>query len=217
MSRKQKALEPMEIKNEHGEILAEYSPELLTTIKNTVAKNTTNEELYMFLQVASMYDLNPFLKEISCVKMGDDLAIMTTRDGYAKIAKRNPDFKKCQSMAVFENDLFKTVMEMGEVTNIVHEFSQNDRGKLIGAYAILVTYSGDKLYSYVDYKEYDKRNHIWKAYPSAMIRKVAESDVYKRFADITGINTFEEMPAKYTDYAVDEEIIEINKKGSDLE
>lgn len=214
--RREKALEPMTIQNEHGEVLAEYSPELLTTIKNTVAKGATNEELYMFLQIASMYDLNPFLKEIWFAKMKGEVAIMTSRDGYSKIAKRDPEFKKCQSMAVFENDVFKTTLEMGEVVNITHEFNQNDRGKLVGAYAILITYSGEKLYSYVDYREYDKRNSVWKSYPTAMLRKVAENDVYKRFANINGISTIEDMPSKYQDFAVDENIIETNKiKGEE--
>jgi phage recombination protein Bet len=218
MSRKQKPLEPMVIEDEHGEVLAEYSPELLATIKNTVAKGATNEELYMFLQIASMYDLNPFLKEIWFTKMKDEVAIMTSRDGYAKIAKRDPNFKKCQSMAVFENDVFKTKLEMGEVVGITHEFGQNDRGKLVGAYAILITYNDEKLYSYVDYKEYDKRNYIWKNYPTAMLRKVAENDVYKRFANINGISTVEDMPSRYSDFAVEEKIIETNKiNGDELE
>ena len=217
MSRTQKTSKPMVIENEHGEILAEYSPELLSTIKNTVAKGATNEELYMFLQIAAMYDLNPFLKEIWFTKMKDDVAIMTSRDGYAKIAKRNPNFKKCQSMAVFENDVFKTHLEMGDVVGITHEFGQNDRGKLVGAYAILITYSDEKLYSYVDYREYDKRNYIWKNYPTAMLRKVAENDVYKRFANINGISTMEDMPSGYSDYAMEENIIETNINGDDLE
>ena len=215
MSRKQKVTEPMIIQNEHGNVLAEYSPELLSTIKNTVAKGATNEELYMFLQIASMYDLNPFLKEIWFTKMKDEVAIMTSRDGYAKIAKRDPEFKKCQSMAVFENDVFKTKLEMGEVVGITHEFGQNDRGKLVGAYAILITHSGGKLYSYVDYREYDKRNYIWKNYPTAMLRKVAENDVYKRFANINGISTIEDMPSGYSDYAIENEIIETNKINGD--
>ena len=65
MAKKEKKItEDMVIYNEQGGVLAEYPSELLNVIKNTVAKDSSNEELYMFLQVASMHNLNPFMKEI---------------------------------------------------------------------------------------------------------------------------------------------------------
>ena len=85
-------------------------------------------------------------------------------------------------------------MELGEVRNIHHKFKQSERGRLLGAYAILKTTEHNNLISYVTYKEYAKNNHVWRTYPSAMIRKVAENDVLKRFADIHGIQTVEDAP-----------------------
>lgn len=193
------------IKDKQGDIVAEYPPELVDTIKSTVAKDATDEELYMFLSVANQYNLNPFMKEIWFTKMNGDVAIMTSRDGYRKLAMREPNYRKTQSMAVYENDEFEMELVMGEVMNITHKFKQNDRGRIIGAYAVLKTTDRDNYVSYVDFREYDKRNSIWKKYPSSMIRKVAENDVYQRFVDINGLNDYERMPNKFRNELVEEE------------
>ena len=193
-----KTEEEMIIYDNKGNEIANYPPQLLDVIKNTVAKDSTDEELYMFMQIASMYGLNPFMKEIWFVKNKDgSFMIMTSRDGYLTIAKKDPRFHKCQSMAVYENDDFEVEMTMGEVTNITHKFKQSERGKLIGAYAILKTKDHNNLMCYVTYKEYAKNTPVWRSYPSAMIRKVAENDVLKRFASINGIQTVEDAPVEF--------------------
>ena len=179
---------------------------MIDTIKATVAKGASDEELIMFLRIAKEYGLNPFMKEIWFAKMGDEYAIMTSRDGYRKLAMRDPKFRKCQSVAVCENDEFEMEWVMGEIINITHKFKHNDRGKVVGAYAVLKTTTHDNYATYVDFKEYDKRNTIWRKYPSAMIRKVAENDVYKRFANINGLNDFESMPRRYYSEVMEEEI-----------
>ena len=192
-----KTTEELVIKDEQGKVLAQYPPQLVDTIKSTVAKESTDEELYMFLQISAMYGLNPFMKEIWFVKNKDGSSmIMASRDGYLKIAKQKPNFSKCQSMAVYENDEFEMEMNMGEVINIHHKFKQSDRGKLIGAYSILKTTDHNTLVCYVSYREYAKNTPVWRTYPSAMIRKVAENDVLKRFADINGIVSVEDAPAE---------------------
>ena len=213
MAKKEKKItEDMVIYNSNGGVLAEYPSELLNVIKNTVAKGSSDEELYMFLQVASMYNLNPFMKEIWFVKNKDgSVMIMTSRDGYLKIAKQDPKFHKCQSMAVYENDEFQVEMTMGEVTNISHKFKQSERGKLIGAYAILKTKDHNNLISYMAYKEYAKGTPVWRTYPSAMIRKVAENDVLKRFANINGLSTVEDATEDVQRASKD--FIEVNYNG----
>lgn len=197
MSKKKPMTKAMTIQGSHGETIAEYSPELLETIKNTVAKGATDDELYMFLNVASMYNLNPFMKEIWFVKMNGQQAIMTGRDGYLNIAKQDPTFVKCQSAAVFENDDFKAEYENGDLVKLTHNYKHTDRGKLIGAWAIVKTTTGDNLSIYCDFKEYDKRTSIWRKYPTSMIRKVAENDVLKRFANIRGVMTVEDAPVEF--------------------
>lgn len=197
---------PITISDKDGNPLAVYPSEMVDTIKATVAKGATNEELVMFLSIANQYGLNPFMKEIWFTKIGDESAIMTSRDGFKKLAERKPNFKKCQSVAVYENDEFQMEWILGELRNITHKFKQNDRGKLTGAYAVLKTTDHDVIATYVDFREYDKKNKIWRRYPSAMIRKVAENDVYKRFANVNGLNDFESMPKQYQKDIQEEEI-----------
>lgn len=197
---------PITIPDKNGNPLAVYPSEMVDTIKATVAKGATNEELVMFLSIANQYGLNPFMKEIWFTKMGDESAIMTSRDGFKKLAERKPTFKKCQSVAVYENDEFEMEWVMGELRNITHKFKQNDRGAIKGAYAVLRTTDHDVLATYVDFREYDKKNKIWRQYSSAMIRKVAENDVYKRFANVNGLNDFESMPKNYYKDVNEEEL-----------
>lgn len=64
-------------------------------IRATVAKDASPTEVGFFLELAARYDLDPFAKEIWCVKGrssdgGDGkLLIMVGRDGLRKIAQRN--------------------------------------------------------------------------------------------------------------------------------
>ena len=165
VKRKEEPLKPMEIKDFKGNKVANFDTELLQTIKDTVAQGATDSELYMFLQLASMYGLNPLMKQIWFMKIDGVPTAMTSRDGYLKIAKEKPNYKKVQSMAVFQNDKFTTVMEDGEVVKVKHEFNHIDRGHLVGAYAFLKTQDGkEDIFAYKDFKEYDKGNRIWKKY-----------------------------------------------------
>lgn len=175
--------------------LARYSPKMVETIRNTVAKNSTNEELYMFLQIANIYGLNPFTKEIFFAKTnkGQNM-LLTSRDGYLKIAESKPNFKKIQSAPVFENDDFRISMENGDIKSVSHSFSQKDRGALKGAYAVLQSRDGtEDLVYYANFREYNKGTQVWKSYPTAMICKCAETFVLKRFGGISGLVTQEEM------------------------
>ena len=186
----------MIIKDTNGEKeIARYSPKMVDTIRNTVAKGATDEELYMFLQIANMYGLNPFTNEIyyAKTKKGQDM-LMTSRDGYLKIAQAKPNFKKIQSAPVFENDDFHITLENGDIKDVFHSFTQKDRGALKGAYAVLQSKDGSEdLTYYANFREYNKGTATWKSYPTSMICKCAETFVLKRFAGISGMVTAEEM------------------------
>jgi phage recombination protein Bet len=194
---------PITITDAQGNITASYTSEMVQTIKDTVAQGATDSELIMFLKVAHDYDLDPFLGQVYFAKMKGTPTIMAGRDGFRKIAKKRPDFKKCQSMAVYENDEFEMELLFGEVKNITHKFSHKDRGKVIGAYAVLTTTDNEKLVSWADIEEYDTSRNAdskysaWIKYKSAMIKKVAETEVYKNFADISGLQAEEAMPSGF--------------------
>src|SRR3954463_5251890 len=66
--------------------------EVIDTIKQTVARGATDAQLQMFLVLASRYNLDPFLCEIWCAQIGGQMTVLTSRDGYLKIAQRDPNF-----------------------------------------------------------------------------------------------------------------------------
>lgn len=170
-----------------------WNKQQIETIKKTVAVNATDEELDMFLSLCSAYDLNPFLKELWCIKMGGRAIITTSRDGYLKIANRNPNYEGMTSDVVRAGDKF-----MKQGAEISHAYSAN-RGQIIGAYAIV--YRSDRkipTYFFAPFDEYYKPGKngspsTWDIYPSAMIIKVAESMALKRAFSISGLVTEEEI------------------------
>lgn len=194
---------PMIIKSPQGEILAEYDRSMIETIKSTVAKNATDEELFMFLSLANRYGLDVFKKECWFIKYGNkDPQIFTSRDGFVKIAKQDPDFKQINSFAVYENDLFELEQQMTmnglEITSFTHKFAAKDRGAVLGAYCVIEYHSKKPLITYCDYNEYKQAGTTtWKKNASAMIRKTAEKEACRLSAGISGLHIPEEMGSEY--------------------
>lgn len=170
-----------------------YSPEQIEAVKKTVAVNATNEELFMFLSLASKYNLDPFAKEIFFIKYGTKPTIITSRDGYLKVAQADPNYKGLNSFVVHENDDFSIDSVKSEVN---HKFNFKDRGKIVGAWARCERKGRNAVVCFVPFSEYQGAGDIWKKYPSAMIQKVAEVFALKRQFGISGLVTQEELDAE---------------------
>ena len=66
---------------------------LHSTLKNTVFKGATDDELLALVVTANTYELNPLLKELYAFpKKGGGIAPMVGVDGWIKIANRQPNF-----------------------------------------------------------------------------------------------------------------------------
>ena len=166
-----------------------WTSEQINTIRNTVAPKANDNELKMFLSIAANYDLDPFLREIWCVDMGGRNVITTSRDGYLKIANRNPNYDGMSSDVVRAGDNF---VKIGD--DVKHSYGTNNRGPIIGAYAIV--HRKDRshpVYCFAPFSEYNKGKNSWAQYPSAMILKVAETMALKRAFSISGLVTEEEI------------------------
>ena len=166
-----------------------WTEDEINTIKNTVAKGATDEELKMFLSLASAHGLNPFQHEIWFVKMGDKNTIITARDGYLKIAQNSPHFLGLESDVVYAGDKF-----LKDKDGIHHSYTLSNRGSIVGAYAMV--YRDDRkvpAYFFAPFSNYTKRGGVWQQYPHAMIVKVAEAMALKRAFAINGLVTQEEV------------------------
>src|SRR3954463_4685989 len=86
--------------------LGELSDEQKQVLKDTVAQGTTDTQLTYFLNVALSQDLDPFRKEVWCILYNNKLTVQTGRDGFLKVAKRDPTFDRIQSAEVREGDTF---------------------------------------------------------------------------------------------------------------
>jgi hypothetical protein len=164
-----------------------YSSSQIQAIKETVAKGATDAEFEMLMYLADRYQLDPILKEI--FYSAQMKTIMTSRDGYLKIAQRDPTFEGIQSMAVCENDEFEL-----DVPNhtVIHKFGKGDRGNVIGGWAIVYRKGRHPVIAYAPLKEHASNNPAWK-YKSAMSCKCAESFALKRQFSISGLVTQEEL------------------------
>lgn len=172
------------------------NPQTIETIRRTVARGASNEELDMFLHLCNQYQLDPFRKEIWFVKYDQDSpTIMTSRDGYLKIAQEHPEYEGIMSQEVRANDHFKLDAANGTVH---HEFASpmNKRGEIVGAWATVYRKNKRPVSIFVNYSEYKGNSPVWRKYPSAMIIKVAESFVLKRQFGITGLVTREELDSQ---------------------
>lgn len=211
---KKEVIQPIEIKDNHGNVTAVYDSDMVEAVKNTVANGATDSELFMFLTVASNYGLDPFLHEIYFVKFKDKSQIMSGRDGFRKIAMREPTYKVHYSDYVCENDEFKTTRKFGKLTDLVHTYGHKDRGALVGGYCVLETTDDRRYFFYAEFSKYNTGQNAWSTYPNDMIIKVAETRVFKSFANINGIQAEESMPSEYSseENIVEEEVDVIDTK-----
>lgn len=160
--------------------------EKIATIKDTVARGASDSQLEMFLTLAEKYSLDPFLREIWFVP---SVGIITGRDGYLKIAQRDPEFDGIVSAAVCEGDEFA----IEPITPTVqHKFGAK-RGAVIGAYAVVFHKRRRPTVCFAPMTEYKKSSQVWQTYQSAMICKVAEVLALKRQFGISGLVTEEEV------------------------
>jgi len=155
----------------------DFKAEVVSIVKDTICKNLSNTELMWFLYLCKQYDLDPLANEIYAYKDKDGaLKIIISIYGYFKIARRHKEFAGIESDVIRKGDTFKKTPE-----GIIHEYGEN-RGEIIGAYAIVYRKDWEKpVIEVVDFKEYYNANSkSWQRYPSAMIKKVAESHALRR-------------------------------------
>jgi phage recombination protein Bet len=167
----------------------DYSEQEVAVIQNTVAKNTTKVELAYFLNVCKSVQLNPFNKEIWCYKdRKNNLLVFTGRDGFLAKAQQNPLYNGIRSVEVCRKDsVFNIDIPNGKID---HKFDpREDRGDIIGAYAIVFRKDGEPTIEWADFKVYNKGYNTWSTNPAEMIKKVAESHALKKAFGISGIQS----------------------------
>ncbi len=166
-----------------------WTAEDVDTIRRTVAVGATDSELKMFLHLSRNYGLDPLAKDLWFIKAGGRPVIMTSRDGYLKIANRDPNFDGMEADVVYSGDDFRKTKD-----GVEHTYGTQNRGTPIGAYALVWrTDRKTPAYVFAPFRDYNKGSGTWRQYPHAMILKVAEAMALKRAFSISGLVTKEEL------------------------
>ena len=172
--------------------VAIYTPEEVAIIKATVAKGFTDIELSYFLNVAKVYQLNPFTKQIWGYKDNkNNIIVFAGRDGFLSKAQRDPRWNGISSDAVREGEIF--VMDVARGI-IEHSKDITSKAKIIGAYAVSKPKGCEyPTIEWADFDTYNKGYNVWKADPVAMIKKVAESHCLSKAYGISGLAVEEDF------------------------
>lgn len=163
--------------------------QVLADIRAICPPQLTETEFNTFINTCRSMNLNPFTKEIYCLKNGNSaMQIIVARDGYRKVAQREAEYDYHQTDAVYSNDKFKVIH--GEVE---HEYELTDRGRIIGAYCTVKRKSSSKsMYAYVEFKEYDLKRSLWITKPATMIKKVSEAHALRMAFQAVFVGTYDE-------------------------
>ena len=167
-------------------------------IRKMVAQGATDDEFKVFMYLCQAYNLDPLKKEIYFIKYGGKSTIITSRDGYLKIANLHEHFDGIESDVVYLGDVL-TKRDDGSL-HIAYgpEHLSFDKSKLTGAFCNVFRKDRQKATAvFVSIKDYYKREApIWQQYTNAMILKVAEAMALKRAFAISGLVTKEEIEDK---------------------
>lgn len=184
-----------------------YSAEMVSLIgKQIMPRNYQPAELYMVLELAATYQLDPFTKEIWAVRMSDNatepVTVLVGVEGMKAIARRQSDFRGFRVMEVYEKDDFSysasspSKLPDGTWTHVHHDFTVvGDRGALVGAWAEVYRENMPSIFFFADLGEYARTGGKtpWNKQKTAMIRKCALANALRAAYPVSGLYIEEEM------------------------
>jgi len=135
----------------------------METVKKYICPKASEKEIYMFLQICKVQQLNPFLREIYLVKYGDrdPASTLIGIETFRKRASRNPKY-------------------MGHTTNATGEGTS-----LTATTDVFVEGYKVPISCTVEYEEYVGRkrdgstNKFWASKPKTMLKKVSEAQALR--------------------------------------
>lgn len=176
-------------------LVSSFSQTELDTLKQTIARGTTNEQFALFVQTCANSGLNPFLNHIHCIvydsqKNGPTMSLQIAVEGILYLARKTEGYKGIDCQLIHENDEFKFNAKTKEID---HEIGF-PRGKVIGGYAVAKRDSFEDLVVLMETNEVEhmlkgRNGHMWKDWFNDMFKK----HIMKRAAKLQyGIEIAEE-------------------------
>jgi phage recombination protein Bet len=172
-----------------------FTQEEISILKNTITKNATDLELSYFLNVAKVYGLNPFTKQIWFYKNSQNqMIVFAGRDGFLAKAQKDPRWSGIASDFVREGEIFSMNVAEGKIS---HEKQVLSKNRIIGAWCKCQPKGCDiATIEWADFETYNKGYNVWKSDPGAMIKKVAESHCLAKAYGLAGLAIEEDFDIK---------------------
>ncbi|OIK13561.1 RecT protein [Bacillus sp. MUM 116] len=157
-------------------VVGTFSQAELDTLKQTIAKGTTNEQFALFVQTCANSRLNPFLNHIHCIvyngKEGATMSLQIAVEGILYLARKTDGYKGIECQLIHENDEFKFDAKSKEVD---HQIGF-PRGNVIGGYAIAKREGFDDVVVLMESNEVDhmlkgRNGHMWRDWFNDMFKK----------------------------------------------
>jgi hypothetical protein len=147
------------------------SESTIETIKNTICKGASTEQLQTFLALAKHFNLNPFNKEIY---YASQIGVFVGRHGKLRIANRHPDYRGLISSVIRDDDDFEF-----DAANqkIIKHIIKKGKSPIIGAWAKGSRNGFGDVIKVVYVDEFRKGNSAWSGYLQDMITYKAEDRV----------------------------------------
>ncbi|MCY9760554.1 recombinase RecT [Paenibacillus alvei] len=167
-------------------VVGSFTQSELDTLKQTIARGTSNEQFSLFVQTCARSGLNPFLNQIYCIvydgKHGPVMSIQIAVEGIVALAKKNAMYKGFIASEVKANDEFEIDMVSGEPK---HRITSMIRGETVGAYCVAYREGAPNISvivtkDQVEHLTKGRNGQMWKDYFDDMIVKHAIKRAFKR-------------------------------------
>jgi phage recombination protein Bet len=156
-----------------------WTAEQVDLIRRTYAKDCNDDELKLFLYIATRSGLDPFARQIYAVKRDGKMVIQTSIDGFRLTAMRTGSYAG-RDEAVFEYDSQKNPVKCKVV---IYKLVQGVRCAFTATAKWAEYYPGDKL------------GFMWRKLPETMLEKCCEAKALRMAfpAELSLIYSKEEM------------------------
>lgn len=209
-----------------------YNASQLDLIRRTVAKDTTNDEFNMFVEVCKNMQLDPFRKQLYCIVYSKDnpdkrkCAFITGIDGFRAVAERSGNYRPDDAPTHFEtDDALKNpdTNPLGLISATVKGFKCDRNGEW---FPVVATAYWEEFAPISDEWAWNesagkrrptgkkKLDGNWGRMGRVMLAKCAEAQMLRKGwpEDLSGVHAPEEMAAMEKDLTATEEIEEFKKE-----
>jgi len=150
-----------------GSLFVTFTEDEIDLIKATVCRNSTDNELKLFLYTARNCGLDPLLKQIYAVKRGNQMTIQTGIDGFRAIAERTRMYSPGDETK-YEYNEDKSLLS---ATAYVKKMTQDGTWHQISSTAFFNEYC--QCYN-------GRPSPFWSKSPHVMLSKCAESNALRK-------------------------------------